>query len=161
MTVMSAQLRGPVRLLALALLGVVLSACSITGSDGPSGPAITPPPQEVTSQAPSTQLVAPNPLSETPQAQLLSNGTPDILNCVAHGGSACVGSVLLLDEVGGGAIPSISTPPSVRTDAVAAHDLARQVFGATTPTAVAAIAPRLRSAVNKLRADFGLPPLPG
>jgi hypothetical protein len=122
-----------------------------------TAPVVTPP-----ATAPATTQPAatstPAPLSS--DAEMLDEGTSEILSCMGQGGQACEDVVLLLDEWGG-VIPTIGETPAVRADGVAAHGLALQMFGAETPAQVSALAPQFLGAINHLRADLGLAPLPG
>jgi hypothetical protein len=93
-------------------------------------------------------------------AEMLDEGTSEILSCMGEGGQACEDVVLLLDEWGG-VIPTIGETPAVRADGVSAHGLARQMFDAATPAQVSALAPQFLGAINQLRAALGLPALAG
>jgi hypothetical protein len=122
-----------------------------------TAPVVTPPAiAPATTQPAATST--PAPLSS--DAEMLDEGTSEILSCMGQGGQACEDVVLLLDEWGG-VIPTIGETPAVRADGVAAHGLALQMFGAETPAQVSALAPQFLGAINQLRADLGLAPLPG
>jgi hypothetical protein len=94
------------------------------------------------------------------EAQRLDAATPTFRACLSQGGSTCTNAVFVLDELGGGAIPPVGGNPTITADAEAAHSYARQMFDAYSPAQTNAIAPKFRAALVKLRADYGLGPLP-
>jgi hypothetical protein len=100
-------------------------------------------------------MAIPTPAILSADAQMLNGGTSEILSCDAQGGMSCMNVVLLLDEWGG-AISTLDETPAVRTDGVAAHGLALQMFDAYTPAQVSALAPQFLGAINQLRSDFDL-----
>lgn len=94
------------------------------------------------------------------EARQLDAATPTFRACLSQGGGACTNAVFVLDELGGGAIPPVGSNPTITADAEAAHSYARQMLDAFSPAQITSVAPKFRSAVDKLRADYGLGPLP-
>ena len=127
------------------------------GENATSYPDIAAPLGTTPTQAP---VATPIPAPLSSDAEMLDEETSEILSCMQQGGQACEEVVLVLDEWGG-VIPTIGETPAVRADGVTAHGLALQMFGAETPAQVSALAPQFLGAINQLRADLGLAPLPG
>lgn len=87
---------------------------------------------------------------------MLDAATPDFLTCVNQRAAACMNAVFDVDGACGGAIMEIGCTAEMRSDAENAHSLAMEMYeGGSTSS----LGPQFLSAVNKLRADFGLSPI--